>query len=1239
MIMSFLHGSSQNKGVDKKRRLLLKIIGAGSALSPFKLFGQQKTCPENPEWLIEKSLQIQDKVEIRLYRPQDLLHLGLVFTNFFVNGNKLQSKGAGDTFLIVLFEPQSITEEAYLEFNGSPASDPFLSKKNDIESEKSQNYNSATSFSQGTPAKTYLSAGSRLVYEIPSSIKSIDLTAKGLLDWSNYSLRVNKRASAASILPLFQAADDKPIIINPNILNLKKNPDILRQTNPVKQPEKLQPAKDTTKRNPLLKLFQQKREEPRTAPVNEQRQNPDTAKRQLLRLNQLNRVATKDEQKQIQTTQLPPNEVKTQQQQNDNSGGLLTLITTTLSIGKSPQPLDYLETSIEMPFRLFVSPNRTNAWKHLHDLGHWSITKEFELFKKNKLEIAELWHTRLGVKTKFGIDETPSTETFRTLRALWAVDMCAYPEGKPARQGEFRTALYNDDRHCIVHESSNWQIENYTPQPIKVKRMMMTSLGAWLDSDFDVKREALQNAIVTTQASTKAPAINAGMNLLKWNHLATMARDHYVEVVYAGNIFPFGHEAALVRITERKLEKGYALNKQRFFIIVTEPEKRYNPRTKANKFLGFPFSSVKILTLITPNLSPITKFADISDKQNDHQFIIRTNGNPFLFKIHAIDSEGHEIDFQMPLVFVSTDVTGKFNQSKLDGIIKEYNEQNITFMPELKVANIYGKKVALSKSFIPGDTSFETDNILFGAQFNEDEVAAFSPTILTASIHEVSYQQLTGTKKSTQVVLVDDNNPGKVFLKFQELVQVNFSGKSDKTGGSLNPNFDIKGISKIHGAFGGDDIDKVSNLQFDPATFFAGGKSEAKLFGAIPLGKLMDFIPSVNVDGYVNEINKRVADLDKFNAAGDLASAASKSQEIIDLTKNFQSKIPVLKTFDTGDAISTQYTWEGRIKNQKFGILAFTANVPDKGISIKTVLKKPKNGGAPTLSVESAINDFSIALASIIEVNFQKVGFSVNTNAKTDISVDMKGQPVKFLGPLSFVNKLQQLIPANGFSDPPFLDVTAEGIKTGYTLAVPDVQVGVFSLRHLTLGAMINLPFTGAPLTLRFNFCERHQPFTLTVSALGGGGFLAIELDMQGLRMLEAAIEFGAEVSLNFGVASGSVSVMGGIYFAMEFVDTPEKHTNTKLTGYVRINGEVDVLSLISASIEFYLGLTCELAGDKAGKVWGEASLEIEVEVAFFSKTVSITTRKEFKGADADPTFEMIMSQDNWLSYCNSFAA
>ena len=148
---------------------------------------------------------------------------------------------------------------------------------------------------------------------------------------------------------------------------------------------------------------------------------------------------------------------------------------------------------------------------------------------------------------------------------------------------------------------------------------------------------------------------------------------------------------------------------------------------------------------------------------------------------------------------------------------------------------------------------------------------------------------------------------------------------------------------------------------------------------------------------------------------------------------------------------------------------------------------------------------------------------------------------------------------------------------------------------------------------------------------------------LKGLQSIEAAFEFGAAVSLNVGVASGGVSVMGGFYFKMLLTEkvingVSEDIVETTLTGYLRINGSLCILGLITVSLEFYLAFTAVFVGDKVEKLEGMATLKVKVEVLFFSKTVSVTVRRELKGADADPKFIEMVDEDDWQEYCLAFA-
>lgn len=315
-------------------------------------------------------------------------------------------------------------------------------------------------------------------------------------------------------------------------------------------------------------------------------------------------------------------------------------------------------------------------------------------------------------------------------------------------------------------------------------------------------------------------------------------------------------------------------------------------------------------------------------------------------------------------------------------------------------------------------------------------------------------------------------------------------------------------------------------------------------------------------------------------------------------------------------------------------------------ITLAVEIQAPTRPGKdPSVLVSCSIAPFDLRLigpVTFIVLHFQTMDFSIVPGKKPDVNVAFRDPDgITFAGPLEFVNTLKDIIPFNGFSDPPYLDVTAEGIKSGFDLAIPDLAVGVFALTNINLGAVFKVPFIDESIETSFNFATRDNPFRLQVALFAGGGFFGITITPQEVRILEAAFEFGAAISVNFGVASGGVSVIAGIYFRLE---TEAGHENAQLTGYFRMHGEVDVLGLISASITLYLELTYQSATKKAV---GRATITIEIEIFFFSFSVSISCEKQFAGSDGDPSFADVMGLPAaappgtvrpWDLYCHAFA-
>ena len=107
----------------------------------------------------------------------------------------------------------------------------------------------------------------------------------------------------------------------------------------------------------------------------------------------------------------------------------------------------------------------------------------------------------------------------------------------------------------------------------------------------------------------------------------------------------------------------------------------------------------------------------------------------------------------------------------------------------------------------------------------------------------------------------------------------------------------------------------------------------------------------------------------------------------------------------------------------------------------------------------------------------------------------------------------------------------------------------------------------------------------------------------------------GAQLSLNFGVASGSISIFAGITASYDATG------GFTLTAFVRMHGHLQVLGLISISLDLTLALTYD-----GCKLSGSVELKVEVEILFFSKTVKIRFERTFVGSNGDPTLRDVMA-------------
>jgi LysM repeat protein len=826
------------------------------------------------------------------------------------------------------------------------------------------------------------------------------------------------------------------------------------------------------------------------------------------------------------------------------------------------------ETAIEAPFRLVVSPNRK--------YGGFTHTALTESAPEDPNRVG-LWHTRLGVRTSdaqgqfTGVDEKGSK--FRTVRAVWTRD----DDGQAAVGfGSLNTADRRDIAKQTTLPPTNTRPES---DPLDVRRLYLSALGAWIDWRGKWGDDAPLSAYV---------------------HQAPMGRDQYVRVERPIYLYPFGHRATLIKLTERKIDPNAANPAAnlftRYFIVLREHTRDYTeikvPGTEQFVLNAFPFKTITIDPVVstdidTPPQDPATT-----------PFVPLSNKVSYQWKITGVDHEGRVISMVTPLVAVPMNVKPAPPTPPHKAALKMWNEQVVAKDYPLDLG---GVEIAFAPSLTPGDTTSRVQHV----EFTGHAAAGTStPELRQASVVIPALAALnrgggTSVVKYGNAYVKGGFKPGDVaqlYLQLKDPTTLNFAGASDRGGGFVEPSVGVKALSRSLGAVGddGSGADGIAQGKFDPKEFLEGALP--KLFG---LFKLQDIIGDSAINGLLDEAPKLITE------QGDLADQ------------------------------TVRYVWNPKIKawpNKDTAVFNPLDNDPRLPLSVELRTSK---AGTPESVISAKLPNFQLQLLpgddALMAMTFRHIAFRTVTGAKPE--VDVQFDDMKFLGILEFVEKLRRVIPLDGFSDPPFVDITTESATAGFSLALPSVAIGVFSLENIALGADCRIPFLGEAVTVGFFFCTKEAPFRLTVLAIGGGGWVGIRLSPMGLVMLEMGLEAGASLSVNLGVASGSVSVMVGVYLRLE-------DKKGQLTAYFRIRGEVEVLGIVSASITLELSLRYDTF---TGKLVGRASLTVEIEVLFFSASVEIVVERRLAGSKGDPSLKDIMppdegGQDLWNQYYAAFA-
>jgi Putative peptidoglycan binding domain len=517
----------------------------------------------------------------------------------------------------------------------------------------------------------------------------------------------------------------------------------------------------------------------------------------------------------------------------------------------------------------------------------------------------------------------------------------------------------------------------------------------------------------------------------------------------------------------------------------------------------------------------------------------------------------------------------------------------------------------------------------------------FYPRIDRASVHLPAARALAATGGDGTVAIGyhkrylaagldadDPMNPAEVFAEpYGDLfstdpspLKISFSG--DKSAGVAAPNMEISGLSRRLGTVSGDiaafvPTSAATAPQFDVSKYFP---DSATLLGGI---KLKDLTSLFEVPPLTDPTSEGVPQL-KVDT--------TQAPQVRTFLK-WNPKVNA-NTLNIGDVL--QFGFDGASAGQEAGSFSLES---------QTVTGLPPT--QPSAYTAGRLTNFNLAFApggsALVTVSFSEFSFLAEKGRKPDVRIKLASDAIKLGGQLDFLQILMKKL-QDIFGTGPSVKIEDGTITAGYSVAVPTISIGVFSLENIRVGASVIIPLSGTdPTAFRFAFAEEDHPFTLTVELLGGGGFFALAVDSTGIEAIELAVAAGANVCFDLaGLASGNAHVMVGIFFHYDAA------TDTSITGYLRAGAELTVLQLVSLHVEFYAGLTYI---EDQHVIYASVSVMVDVAVGLLHTGVTLSLERKFAVPGPSGPMPMlaeaiagrvgisdVMAPEDWAQYAQAFA-
>ena len=786
-----------------------------------------------------------------------------------------------------------------------------------------------------------------------------------------------------------------------------------------------------------------------------------------------------------------------------------------------------------------------------------------------------------------------------------------------------------------------------------------------------------RNLIVNAGVRAPAPAerldlsplggslsVQADWPNLRWAHDATLGRDRRVHVAAGGVLYPLGHRAELIELTERVCVETttppiMALQRHRTLTII-ETARRFAP-ADATLARSFPFTEVEIMessvsiadSPVTHIEQPAPETAELSRLRQETQarldaaildalaVVVGPGTSPIDLApatVEEILDERFETTFgprpdtppEVLTYFGIRDILA-FIDSLLEGAPLE--SVPLFFMPTDRDGTVHRFPVRLAGA--SGDVQIALPLLFVFDQRLSDPlgVVADLVTLTDPRAHDMldrEYARTRAGQVETHGVAMDFvGSAAPAPSDVQQVHRLNVVG-SGRDGGFVPRLGAPPGVQATAEAWAFEAaMPAVRSLLGAAApntplrfsdNYLRDGTAADVLFRTVAPDPIrLDFVGRANLSGGL--IAPQLA-ADAVSRAHGLVQSAALGAPALDPAKVLGDASTLLG-FKLSDLVDPSKLRVPPGVTARLDGATPEVRMEWKDIELRDAPPFVARGAKLDLSVvtgraESSttctVTNFTLALPrdpTLLEVAFDSLRFTQLVGRPPKLEVGRA--KVTFKGLLRLLEELQNHI---GLADAaPRVRVDDTRIVAQYLLPIPSAPCGVFILRNIAFGALVDVPFNGEPVSVTLAFASRAKPFNLSVLAFGGGGYLELEVNHRGLQRLEASLEFGASVAVDFIVASGEVHALGGVRFVLEGGQVPQ------LTGFLRLGGSIEVLGLISVSVELLLTLFYDR---DTNELYGRAKLIVEIDLLLYSDSVELDSGKWVLAGGSAPVEEVV---------------